>query len=183
MDTGCSTSTEPSRMCKLAMGPTTSSALILTSDHWRRSSPFLAGFLLSSALGCASRGTAPSVQNWHQANVHKILVACLKCSPDKAPRAEAYVAPLLRRQGFQASLSGDLLGTSEYSPEELVERMRQAQVDGIMEFEFAGEIPREGLPQGLRYRFHSVDGMPPGLSDRRTSVHAALRALIAGETR
>ena len=50
-----------------------------------------------------------------------------------------------------------------------------------MEFTYSGDIPQEGLPQGIRFKFHSVKGLPPSPSDRRTPLDAAWLALL-GQT-
>lgn len=139
------------------------------------------GILL--AYGCASAPTTATREpkDWRAAAIRKVMVACVQGDQETNRRAEAHVAPILRRQGLDAMPSQELFSAgSEYSPKAVVEQMRRAQVDGIMELTYSGEIPSEGLPRGARFKYHAVKNFDPRLSARRASIDAALSALLAG---
>ena len=64
-----------------------------------------------------------------------------------------------------------------------MDQMQRARVDGIMELNYSGEIPKQGLPLGIRFKYHSIKGWAGKLSDRPSSLDAAFRELIAGPTK
>lgn len=143
----------------------------------------IAAFVFSVA-GCAPKAEKPHTNNWRRANIHKVLVVCVQKDPETSRRAESHVAPILRRQGFDAVTGETLFArTSKHSPDDFLDRMRLQGVDGIMEFTFSGDIPREGLPRGIRFKFHSAKNLPRKLSDRGEPFHSALLSLMAGIAR
>jgi hypothetical protein len=141
----------------------------------------VAGYSFCLSACAPGRG---SRTDWGALNFHNVVIVCLQANPSVNRRVESQMVPLLLHQGLAAVGSQDLFpAVSKYSPKGLMDQMRRARVDGIMELQYSGEIPAQGLPQGIRFKYHSIKGQSAKLSDRLGTLDEALTALIVGPGR
>lgn len=149
--------------------------------------PIRKELLLICALciwGCAPGRLLPHRRDWRQVNIHKVVVVCMQGDPQIGRHLESNMVPKLRRQGFNAIATRELFSSdSKYSPRRMLELMQRAQVDGIMEINYAGENPT-GSPRGqIKFIYHPIRGRTEKLSNRSSPLNAAFLELIAGTTR
>jgi len=89
--------------------------------------------------------------------------------PEMNRRTEADLAPKLPHQGLEAVPSGKLFPSDHnYSPRELMNRMRRAGIDGVM---------KAAPGQGLKY--YSLKDQTATLSDRSSPYDSAMAALLS----
>lgn len=144
--------------------------------------PALISALLIS--GCALGRPKPHEKDWRVANVHKVVVVCVQGEQQANRSIESSMVSRFRRQGFDAVITQELFpNTAKFSPKEMLDRIRRAQVDGIMEIVYSS-VALDGVPRDLKFKYHSIKGgQAEHLSDRSNSVDAALIELMAGVTR
>ena len=135
--------------------------------------------LVFGISGCAHTATKPDRRGWRAADIHKVVVVCVQRDSKVNRRIESNMVPELKHQGFDAIAAQDLFSAaSRYSPKDLMGQLQQAQVDGIMEITYSGDVPMDGESRQIKFKYHSIKGQPANLSDRRRPLDAALIALV-----
>jgi hypothetical protein len=137
------------------------------------------GFAVLCLSGCASTGRVLAKKDWRTANIHKVMVVCVQGDDAASRRLESDLAPKLRHQGFDAIPSTDLFpAAAQYSPKGLMAKMQRSGIDGIMEAVYSGEIPKDGVPHRIAYKYHPIKGLSANFSDRPSSLSTALAGLL-----
>lgn len=115
------------------------------------------------------------------AAIHKVIVVCLQGDQESNRRVESSVVPRLKRQGLDATASGSAFtAIAILSPQALLGQMKKSRADGIMLVTYSGEIPNEGSPKGIRFKYYSIKGASPKLSSKKAPLDEALRGLLQG---
>lgn len=140
------------------------------------------GAILSLALwGPFAHAAKPKPTPRPSVGIRKVIVVCLQGEQESNRRVENAIVPRLMRQGLDATASGAVFsGGKGFSPEALLAQMKKSRMDGIMLVTHSGDVPEEGAPKGIRFKFYSTKGAAPKLSDKRTGLDEALRGLLRG---
>ena len=152
----------------------------IASSLYRSLWEILPALIMAVSLsGCAHTKTQSAGIDWRTANIHKVVVACVQGDRKTNRHIESEMLPKLRHQGFGAVAAQDLFPTtSEYSSKNLIDLMRRAQIDGIMEITYSGELSADGLPRQIKFKFHSIKNLTEESSDSRRPLDSALTILM-----
>ena len=89
----------------------------------------------------------------------------------------------LHRHGIEAVGRKKLFAEApDYSPQDLMIQLKQSDIDGFMELMYSGKTSKEGLPEALQFKFHSLQNQTAAtFTDKKyPELNDALKALIAG---